>query len=119
MQAVAGGSANVWDDGYPSGGNYWSSYNGTDVLRGTYQNETGSDGIGDMPYGQDRYPLMNPWTSPVSTPPSANVTLSGFPIEPIYLIIVAALTIIIAVGAVTFIVRRKKKPPEEAKSPQT
>jgi parallel beta-helix repeat protein len=118
VQAVAGGSANVWDDGHPSGGNYWSSYNGTDVFRGMYQNETGSDGIGDMPYGQDRYPLMNPWTSPVSAPPSANVTLSGFPIEPIYLIILAALAIIIAVGAVTFIVRRKKKPSEEAKSPQ-
>ena len=60
-------STNVWDDGYPSGGNYWSDYNGTDLYLGPYQNETGSDGIGDTPYiidenNTDRYPLMNPWT---------------------------------------------------------
>lgn len=22
------GATNIWDDGYPSGGNYWSDYNG-------------------------------------------------------------------------------------------
>jgi len=62
----ATGYANVWDDGYPSGGNYWSDYNGTDIHSGPYQNETGSDGIGDAAYAIDtnnidRYPLMNPW----------------------------------------------------------
>jgi parallel beta-helix repeat protein len=56
-----------WDDGYPSGGNYWSNYNGTDYFRGSYQNLTGGDGIGDTPYrvdaySVDNYPLMNPWT---------------------------------------------------------
>jgi parallel beta-helix repeat protein len=56
----------VWDDGYPSGGNYWSDYNGTDLYRGPYQNETGSDGTGDTPYiidadNRDRYPLMTPY----------------------------------------------------------
>jgi len=56
-------STNVWDDGYPSGGNYWMDYNGTDFFSGLYQNETGSDGIGDVPYvidgnNADRYPLM-------------------------------------------------------------
>jgi parallel beta-helix repeat protein len=61
MQVVSTGSANVWDDGYPSGGNYWSDYNGTDIRSGQYQNETGSDGIGDKPYvidanNKDRYP---------------------------------------------------------------
>ena len=60
-------SGNVWDDGYPSGGNYWSRYNGTDLFSGTYQDETGSDGIGDTPYiigdfDADKYPLMNPWS---------------------------------------------------------
>jgi hypothetical protein len=61
--------ANVWDNGYPSGGNYWSDYTGVDMKIGPYQNETGSDGIGDSPYtidanNTDNYPLMNPWTSP-------------------------------------------------------
>ena len=55
---------NVYDDGYPSGGNYWSNYAGVDEYRGVYQNETGSDGIGDTPYvintaTQDNYPFMN------------------------------------------------------------
>lgn len=54
---------NAWDNGYPSGGNYWSDYNGTDLQSGPYQNETGNDGIGDTPYvigknNQDRYPQM-------------------------------------------------------------
>jgi hypothetical protein len=57
----------MWDDGYPSGGNYWSDYRGVDLYSGPYQNETGSDGIGDTPYvidenNVDHYPLMNPWT---------------------------------------------------------
>jgi parallel beta-helix repeat protein len=56
-------SPNVWDDGYPSGGNYWSDYKGTDLYSGPYQNVTGSDGIGDTPYvidanNTDHYPLM-------------------------------------------------------------
>jgi hypothetical protein len=55
-------STNFWDDAYPSGGNWWSNYNGTDVYSGSHQNITGSDGIGDTPYiidssNQDRYPL--------------------------------------------------------------
>ena len=60
-------STNIWDNGYPSGGNYWSDYIDMDLYSGPYQNETGSDGIGDMPYtvdesNQDNYPLMNPIT---------------------------------------------------------
>jgi parallel beta-helix repeat protein len=61
---------NAWDNGYPSGGNYWSDYNGNDTYSGSHQNETGSDGIGDTPYvidknNQDNYPLMNPCVPPV------------------------------------------------------
>lgn len=57
--------ANVWDNGYPSGGNYWSDYTGVDNFSGPGQNISGSDDIGDTPYkissgGQDRYPLMIP-----------------------------------------------------------
>jgi len=56
-----------WNDAYPSGGNYWSNYTGVDMYSGPYQNETGSDGIGDTPYAitenaTDVYPLMGPWT---------------------------------------------------------
>jgi parallel beta-helix repeat protein len=64
------GYANVWDDGYPSGGNYWSDYNRSDLYGGPYQNITGSDGIGDTPYvidekNQDKYPFTKPcpWSS--------------------------------------------------------
>jgi len=60
---------NVWDNGYPSGGNYWSDYKGVDQKRGPNQNMAGSDGIGDTPYvinskNRDRYPLMSPWIPP-------------------------------------------------------
>jgi parallel beta-helix repeat protein len=50
-------SANVWDNGYPSGGNYWDDYDGTDANQ---------DGIGDTSYTlevgttEDEYPLMGP-----------------------------------------------------------
>jgi parallel beta-helix repeat protein len=64
---TSGNYTNFWDNGYPSGGNYWSDYNGTDLHSGPHQNLTCSDGIGDTPYiidgnNQDNYPLMNPWT---------------------------------------------------------
>jgi parallel beta-helix repeat protein len=67
--------SNTWDDGYPSGGNYWSDYNGADVKKGPNQNEAGSDGIGDTPYvidanNVDRYPLENPYGSPL--PPTSH-----------------------------------------------
>ncbi|MCK4482429.1 right-handed parallel beta-helix repeat-containing protein, partial [Candidatus Bathyarchaeota archaeon] len=31
------GSTNAWDDGYPSGGNYWSDYTDADQYSGPYQ----------------------------------------------------------------------------------
>jgi parallel beta-helix repeat protein len=64
------GYVDVWDDGYPSGGNYWSDYAGVDIKGGSNQNETGSDGIGDTPYeidamhacnNTDNYPLGKPY----------------------------------------------------------
>ena len=69
---------NAWDNGYPSGGNFWSDYNGTDLYSGPYQNLTGSDGIGDTPYpidsnNTDHYPLVNLFsTGPLSIPISPN-----------------------------------------------
>jgi parallel beta-helix repeat protein len=53
-QVKSSGDMNLWDDGYPSGGNYWSDYDGTD---------SNNDGIGTPEYvidadNVDHYPLM-------------------------------------------------------------
>jgi len=50
---------NIWDNGYPSGGNFWSNYTGFD---------SNHDGIGDTAYiidanNTDRYPLMGMFSS--------------------------------------------------------
>ena len=57
---------NLWDNGYPSGGNYWSNYVCIDIKSGPHQDILGSDGIGDTPYiisenSIDRYPLVTHW----------------------------------------------------------
>lgn len=63
-QAFDDGSTNQWDSGYPSGGNYWSDYNGVDLMWGPLQDQPDPDGIGDTPYSieggsnSDAYPLM-------------------------------------------------------------
>ena len=56
---------NYWDNGYPSGGNYWSDYVGVDNFKGPDQDIPGRDGIGDSNYSIDsdsidNYPLMEP-----------------------------------------------------------
>jgi parallel beta-helix repeat protein len=69
LNAFDAAGDNIWDDGYPSGGNYWDDYSGVDNFSGPKQNVSGSDGIGDTPYNisggdkQDRYPLMEPWNA--------------------------------------------------------
>jgi parallel beta-helix repeat protein len=58
---------NSWDDGYPSGGNFWNDYVGIDVYAGPSQSIPGSDGFGDTPYtgmrggasSQDNYPFIS------------------------------------------------------------
>jgi parallel beta-helix repeat protein len=60
------GHVDTWDNGYPSGGNYWSNYTGVDEKKGSSQSDAGSDGIGDTPQilspnNTDRYPLMVPY----------------------------------------------------------
>lgn len=58
-----------WDNGYPSGGNYWSDY----ASRYPNATEIGNSGIGDTAYVNsiiskvmDRYPLMKPYNTPVT-----------------------------------------------------
>jgi len=67
LQAVVDTFVNIWDDDYPSGGNYWSDY------QERYPNATEIDGTGiwDTPYvidenNQDNYPIVPEfptWTS--------------------------------------------------------
>ena len=69
--------ANVWDAGYPMGGNYWSDYGGVDHCRGPAQDDcSAADGIGDTPYLvasviRDRYPRI-----PFDLPPFASIAAS-------------------------------------------
>lgn len=64
-QANDNTGTNSWDNGYPSGGNYWSDYK--DKYPGA--EEIDESGIWDVPYdihgdadAQDRYPLIDTWT---------------------------------------------------------
>jgi len=70
---VTTNTVNKWDNGYPSGGNYWSDYKGKypeskDEHSGVDQKDPGSDGIWDIPYtvfgdppNVDKYPLVRPF----------------------------------------------------------
>jgi parallel beta-helix repeat protein len=78
QQVVSYSSTNVWDDGYPSGGNFWSDY------LTKYPNATEIDhtGIGNTTYvidanNTDHYPLMNPYQPPILY--SVTFTESGLP----------------------------------------
>ncbi|HEC75908.1 MAG TPA: PKD domain-containing protein [Thermoplasmatales archaeon] len=78
---------NLWNISYPDGGNYWHDYAGEDYLKGKNQNESGSDGIGDIPYqfsgNKDNYPLMNKFENASSIPNEAPVASFYFyPTEP-------------------------------------
>lgn len=50
QQALDYGVNNTWDNGYPSGGNYWSDYTGVDLNSTPTQDVPPPDGIGDVPY---------------------------------------------------------------------
>lgn len=65
IQVFDNTALNLWNDAYPSGGNYWSDYKGIDVFKGIDQDIPGSDFIGDSPYiidldSKDKYPLISP-----------------------------------------------------------
>jgi len=97
--------SNFWDDGLA--GNYWSDYNGTD---------SNHDGIGDSSYNfvesqQDNYPLMKPYSSPISlnlliTPsiqPENSNNLQGTKL----MIILASVAFVMFVGAILVIIKRR------------
>ena len=77
--------SNYWDNGYPSGGNYWSDYTGKDNYRGENQNIPGGDGIGDTPYyipgnsNADRYPFVNSWPPIIGVKVSISPSYQGGP----------------------------------------
>jgi parallel beta-helix repeat protein len=68
LYQATGRTGNLWNSSYPTGGNYWNGYTGTDVYSGPNQDQPGSDGIGDTAYTVfrgplevvDNYPLMAP-----------------------------------------------------------
>jgi len=66
--SVSASTGNAWDNGYPSGGNYWSDHTSPDAYSGPSQNQPGADGIVDTPYivaesGVDTYPLVQPFNA--------------------------------------------------------
>jgi len=66
VQVVIATSVNTWDNGYPDGGNYWSTFTGDDIHSGPGQDKPGKDGIIDTQYiiaasNVDEYPLAGPF----------------------------------------------------------
>jgi parallel beta-helix repeat protein len=118
-QAFAWGTLNsVWDDGYPSGGNYWSDqYHGdcADHFSGPGQNISGSDGIVDNPYvidenNRDRYPLMEPWMPTPPTPVGGiYIPVDKLALLAPYIVLASAISTAIVATAIFF--KHRKKPP--------
>jgi parallel beta-helix repeat protein len=96
---------NFFDNGYPSGGNYWNDYAGVDLCKGPNQDQSGKDGIGDISYEiensntsekvYDEYPFMeesgwknptDPYLSPEKYAPNLwfDSDESYYPIDPFF-----------------------------------
>lgn len=78
---------NYWDNGYPSGGNFYDNFTAPDMNSGPNQDQPGSDAIVDSPfivptYSVDRYPLVCPYGRPCARPPyNSMAELSGKDLE--------------------------------------
>jgi parallel beta-helix repeat protein len=119
-----------WDNGYPSGGNYWSDY----VIRYPNATEIGDSGIGDTAYfigipcainstyvntyiveAVDRYPLITPFiisepVIPVSSPNPASSSepqLTPFPSTTIIGVAIAVAVIAVGLGLLIYHIKRK------------
>jgi parallel beta-helix repeat protein len=100
-----GFNSNIWDDGYSRGGNFWSNYECTDEKSGLGQNQTGNDGICDLPFiidsnNTDRYPLTTPWSPQSLESPSISLTSC----------IITGLVILITCVLILYLVKIRKKP---------
>lgn len=109
---VIGSGIPYWDNGYPSGGNYWSNYLG----RYPNANEIDASGIGNTAYVNsiasnviDRYPLIAPYnfskpimlTQPTPSPtpnPTASPSIPEFPAWAALLLIVSFMCLIALIG---------------------
>jgi parallel beta-helix repeat protein len=83
-------SVNIWDDGYPSGGNFWDDY----VARYPSASEIDSSGLWDTPYvinanSTDHYPLLAQIVVP---------EFSSTPLPTLFLTAFALLTIVFSKG---------------------
>ena len=69
---------NIWDDGYPSGGNFWSDYTGYDM---------NGDGMGEIPYNvsnennTDNYPFVQSYGWLIELEVNQSTFDRGFPIR--------------------------------------
>jgi parallel beta-helix repeat protein len=101
-QTLSINSINIWDNGYPSGGNYWSNYTGVDA---------NGDSIGDTPYvidanNTDNYPLMKPWPCETGSP----VGGISIPVNKLELLApYIGLATLLAVAVVTVVYVKKRK----------
>ena len=108
-------SENVWDNGYQTGGNYWSNY----ADKYPDAKELENSGIWGTPYvidelNKDNYPLMEPYTINLNIPELQNPSLSPEATIteslPITLVIASiVLAAVFSLGLIVYFKRRKHR----------